>query len=102
MTCFQNSLCIFYRYLCNGNRRNSYENDNGNSNDNDNNNDANDVDNDNNDNDDEDDDVKVSVKVNFDMELSLPMIEKMTTNRGQVIQKEQTWPSPQPSNLRRT
>ena len=57
MTCFQNSLCIFYRYLCSGNRRNSYENENGNDNGNDNNNnDADDVDDDNNDNDDEDDD----------------------------------------------
>ena len=46
----------FHRYLCNGNRRNSYENDNGNDNDNDNNNDDDDVDDDNNDNDDEDDD----------------------------------------------
>ena len=54
VTCFQKSLCIFY--LCNGNRRNSYENDNGNDNDNDNNNDADDVNDDNNDNDDEDDD----------------------------------------------
>ena len=50
------TLCIFYRYPCNGNRRNSYENDNSNDNDNDNNNDANDVNDDNNDNDDEDDD----------------------------------------------
>ena len=50
------SLCIFYRYLCNGNRRNSYENDNGYDNGNDNNNDADDVDDDDNDNDDEDDD----------------------------------------------
>ena len=56
VTCFQNSLCIFYRYLCNGNRRKSYENDNGNDNDNDDNNDADDVDDDNDDNDDEDDD----------------------------------------------
>ena len=56
MTCFQNPLCIFYRYLCNGNRRNSYENDNGNDNGNDNNDDADDVDDDDNDNDDEDDD----------------------------------------------
>ena len=53
VTCFHNSLCIFYRYLCNGNRRNSYKNDNGNDHDNDNNSDADD---DNNDNDDEDDD----------------------------------------------
>ena len=56
VTCFQNSLCIFYRYLCNGSRRNSYKNDNGNDHDNDNNSDADDVDDDNNDNDDEDDD----------------------------------------------
>ena len=57
VTCFQNSLCIFYRYLCNGNKRKSYENNNGNDNDNDNNNDAGDVDHDDdNDNDDEDDD----------------------------------------------
>ena len=74
VTCFQNSLCIFYRYLCDGNRRNSYENDYGNDNDNDNNrrnsyendygndndndnnSDADDVDDDNNDNDGEDDD----------------------------------------------
>ena len=55
VTCFQNSLCIFYRYLCNGNRRKSYENDDGNDNDDDNN-DADDVDDDNDDNDDEDDD----------------------------------------------
>ena len=99
MTCFQNTLCIFYRYLCNGNRRNSYENDNGNDNDNDNNNDVDDVDDDNNDNDDEDDDDNNDDELNdfqfnFDMELSLPMIEKMTTNRGQVIQKEKSWPSP--------
>ena len=46
----------FYRYLCNGNRRNSYENDSGNDNDNENNNDADDVDDGNNDYDDEDDD----------------------------------------------
>ena len=55
VTCFQNSLCIFYSYLCNGNRRKSYENDDGNDNDDDNN-DADDVDDDNDDNDDEDDD----------------------------------------------
>ena len=30
------------------------------------------------------------VEVNFDMELFLPMNEKMTTNRREVIQKEQT------------
>ena len=56
VTCFQNSLFIFYRYFCNGNRRKSYENDDGNDNDNDDNNDADDVDDDNDDNDDEDDD----------------------------------------------
>ena len=56
VTCFQKSLCIFYKYLCDGNRRNSYENDYGNDNDNDNNSDADDVDDDNNDNDGEDDD----------------------------------------------
>ena len=57
MTCFSSKLSLhFYRYLCNNNRRNSYENDNGNDNDNDNNNDADGVDDDDNDNDDEDDD----------------------------------------------
>ena len=56
VTCFQNSLCIFYRYLCNGKRTNRYENDNSNDNSDDNNNDADDVYDDNNDIYDEDDD----------------------------------------------
>ena len=89
----------FLQILLQWYRRNSYENDNGNDNGNDNNNDVDEVDDDNNDNDDEDDDDNNDDELNdfqfnFDMELSLPMIEKMTTNRGQVIQKEKSWPSP--------
>ena len=64
---------------------------------------------DDNDNDDEDDDDNNDDEHNdFQWKLTLtwsspfPWSKKMTTNRVQVILKEQTWPSPQPSNLRRT